>query len=77
MVSKSEASKTWRISISYSPPGTGSGQRSGGVEWAVVGEGPGLFLAVRTGLAGKSDEVGSGPRVPSSSTDTTPTDPAV
>src|SRR6516164_8566017 len=23
----SEASKTWRISISYSPPGTGSGQR--------------------------------------------------
>src|SRR5215831_16114356 len=27
MVSKSEASKTWRISISYSPPGTGSGQR--------------------------------------------------
>src|SRR6516165_2031817 len=28
MVSKSEASKTWRISISYSPPGTGSGQRS-------------------------------------------------
>ena len=27
MVSKSEASKTWRISISYSPLGTGSGQR--------------------------------------------------
>src|SRR6516162_4389938 len=27
IVSKSEASKTWRISISYSPPGTGSGQR--------------------------------------------------
>src|SRR5215471_9594647 len=27
MVAKSEASKTWRISISYSPPGTGSGQR--------------------------------------------------
>src|ERR1700738_2779125 len=27
IVSKSEASKTWRISISASPPGSGSGQR--------------------------------------------------